>query len=84
MPMVAIECPCHGCEERHELCHSDCTRYAAYRERVEAIRHREALAREVSMAAGDGISRLCKATHKGQLNHTASYYYHKNSRRGGG
>ena len=22
--------PCHGCPDRHELCHADCPRYAAY------------------------------------------------------
>lgn len=29
---MVIKCPCKGCEERHENCHSNCESYAKYKQ----------------------------------------------------
>ena len=33
-----MNCPCMNCAERHEACHSECEKYAAYREKIDAIK----------------------------------------------
>jgi hypothetical protein len=50
--------PCKGCADRHELCHSTCPKYLAYRaERDAVIRQREINAdvREIRRVSFDKV-----------------------------
>ena len=35
-PLSSIQPPCRGCEERHDLCHSDCEKDLGYRAKIDA------------------------------------------------
>ena len=36
--MINNNTPCYGCTERHDLCHSECDKYLAFKEKNENMR----------------------------------------------
>ncbi len=75
--MIRIESPCHGCTERHFLCHGTCEKYKAYCTEVEERKACLKRLQEVETAQAAATMRMAKETKKGQTKHTPGYYYQK-------
>ena len=45
-----MKSPCYKCEERHDLCHSHCEKYIAYRKRLDDINEAQRKERETQYA----------------------------------
>lgn len=55
-----LSAPCEHCPERHALCHSNCSRYIAYRAKMDDIRKQRMKAQALNEAdaiRGDKILR---------------------------
>lgn len=55
-----LSAPCEHCQERHALCHSNCSRYIAYRAKMDDISKQRMQAQalnEADVLSGDKIRR---------------------------
>lgn len=66
---AAGNAPCYECENRHSLCHKDCSGYLAWKEEVEkirALRYNDS-GYEYAAYVGDKITREDARRHKSSM-----------------
>lgn len=58
------DAPCMDCQDRHQLCHADCERYAEYRKPFEQIYERRRANAISRQFIHDGVTKSLRSRHR--------------------
>lgn len=64
--MINNKCPCYGCKDRTEICHSECKKYIDWKAEHDAKREQDARERALKWDINDFKTEAIKKVRKGK------------------